>query len=658
MEGEAILLPRRPRRALLAALPLVVLLLTAAAPAPVDPAAELDGLPAPPPPVVRYVLDVRLDPARHRLSGRERIVWRNPSSLTVDALYLHLYMNAFAGPETTFVRESGGQLRGVRWDPRHPGWIRVEGVRLEYVQPDDHNPQDRTLARLPLPRPVPPGGTATVDLSFEEQLPRVFARAGYAGDFVLAGQWFPKVAVLEPAGQRGRTRPGWELHQYHAQSEFYADYGEYDVRITLPASYTVGATGVQLSSSAAGPGWKRVRFLAQAVHDFAWTADPHFVVRERTFRAPGLPPVRVRLLLQPEDAASAAFQFRILEGAWRLFGRSWAPYPYPLLTVVDPPRGAEGAAGMEYPTLIVGGYPAPGVHRPEDPALADVLVHEYAHEYWYGLVGFDETEEAWLDEGLATYSEMRAMESLLPRAPLLPAELGLPEPAAPPGLPARLLPGPPPVTASGDSLIRLEYLSMLPPSQVQPAWRETDENRYWYTAYGQPGLFYRSLEAYLGRAAFDRALSALVRRYAWGHPSTAQVQAVWEEATGRPLGDLFRQFVTGARRVDYGIQSVRPVAGGLRVVVRHLGDGSFPVRIEAAYPDGVRRAFAWDGRGAERTFTFPGAPAEVRVAAGLALDVDPADDLWRPRPPGWPLARWWGELAYLMGTLLSGGLLW
>ncbi|MDI3299022.1 MAG: M1 family metallopeptidase [Bacillota bacterium] len=578
----------------------------------------------------------------------------------MDALYLHLYMNAFAGPETTFMRESGGQLRGIRWDPRHPGWIRVRGVPLEYVQPDDHNPNDRTLARLPLARPVPPGGTTTVELSFEEQLPRVFARAGYAGDFVMAGQWFPKVAVLEPAGTRGRTSPGWDLHQYHANSEFYADYGDYDVRITVPDRYVLGATGVEAGRSTPEKGWKTVRFLAEAVHDFAWTADPRFVARERTFRAPGLPPVRVRLLLQPEDVASAGLQFRALEGAWKLFGRAWAPYPYPVLTAVDPPSGAEGAAGMEYPTLIVGGYPGPGPHRPDDPALADVLLHEYAHQYWYGLVGFDETEEAWLDEGLATYSEMRAMAALLPRAPLTPGDLGLG------ALPAAALPGPlrwlapglPPLTASGDDLIRLQYLPMLPPEQVRPAWQETGDARYWYTAYGQPGLFYLSLEGYLGRATFDRALSTLVRRYAWRHPSTDQVRAVFEEVSRRPLGDLFRQYIAGARRVDYGIDSVRPAGQDTRVTVRHLGDGSFPVRIEATYADGSRRTLGWDGRGEQRTFTFPGAPAEVRVAAGLALDVDNADDVWRRRPPAWPLARWWGELAYLVETLLSGGVLW
>ncbi|MDI3316628.1 MAG: M1 family metallopeptidase [Bacillota bacterium] len=619
----------------------------------------LGGLPSPPPPVVSYRIDVRLDPATHRLTGRERIVWRNRSTLTVDALYLHLYMNAFSGPDTSFMRESGGQLRGIRWDSRHPGWIRVEGRPLEVVQPDDHNPHDRTLARLPLERPVPPGGSTTVDLAFQVQLPRVFARAGYAGDFVMAGQWFPKVAVLEPAGTRGRSRPGWNLHQYHANSEFYADYGDYDVRITVPDRYVLGATGVEAGRSTPEKGWKTVRFLAEAVHDFAWTADPRFVARERTFRAPGLPPVRVRLLLQPEDVASAGLQFRALEGAWKLFGRAWAPYPYPVLTAVDPPSGAEGAAGMEYPTLIVGGYPGPGPHRPDDPALADVLLHEYAHQYWYGLVGFDETEEAWLDEGLATYSEMRAMEALLPRAPFSPSLLGLPLPPPAPTGPLRWLrPGEPPLVLTGSALIRLPYIPSLPPDRVRPAWQETDDNAYWYTAYGQPGLFYRSLEGYLGRAVFDRALATLVRRYAWQHPSTDQVRAVFEEVSGRPLGDLFRQFLTGTRRVDYGIDAVRSGGGQTRVTLRHLGDGSFPVRVVAVYADGSRRALTWDGRGQQLELAFPGSPAEVRVADGLALDADRADDVWRRQPPAWPLARWWGELAYLVELVLSGGVLW
>ena len=103
--------------------------------------------------------------------------------------------------------------------------------------------EDRTVLRVPLPRPVPAGGSIAIDIAWHAKLPKVFARTGYARDFYLVGQWFPKLAVYEPAGVRGRNTGGWNCHQFHANSEFYADFGRFDVRMTVPSNFVVGATG-------------------------------------------------------------------------------------------------------------------------------------------------------------------------------------------------------------------------------------------------------------------------------------------------------------------------------------------------------------------------------------------------------------------------------
>src|SRR4029079_10208705 len=134
-------------------------------------------------------------------------------------------------PGTTFNRESGGQLRGVSNASLRAGRIDVTSMRREdgtalsplltCERPDDGNPDDETVARVLLPRPVGPGETVTIDVEFTSVLPQVYARTGYAGDFFLVGQWFPKVAVYEPAGTRGRSAGGWNAHQFHALSEFY-----------------------------------------------------------------------------------------------------------------------------------------------------------------------------------------------------------------------------------------------------------------------------------------------------------------------------------------------------------------------------------------------------------------------------------------------------
>ena len=114
---------------------------------------------------------------------------------------------------------------------------------MRFEHPDDDNAKDRTVVRVPLPEPVPPGGEVSFDVAWKARLPRVFARTGYVRDYFLVGQWFPKLGVYEPAGMRGRAAGGWNCHQFHANSEFYADFGKYRVSITLPARFVVGATG-------------------------------------------------------------------------------------------------------------------------------------------------------------------------------------------------------------------------------------------------------------------------------------------------------------------------------------------------------------------------------------------------------------------------------
>ena len=254
---------------------------------------------------VAYTINVTLDPEKRLLRGTEKFTWRNPDRAAVDELQFHLYLNAFKNVRSTFMRESGGQLRGLmaegedRW-----GWIDVKQVRVEgtsateadltnaiqFIHPDDDNSDDQTVMAVRLPRPVPPGGSVTLDVVFEARLPKVFARTGWAETdtkrlFFMVAQWFPKLGVYEVPGQRyiprEAPRGSWNTHQFHANSEFYADYGTYRVEITTPADYVVGASGVRTAEREAN-GLRTVEYQAQDVHDFAWTASNDF--REFTDR--------------------------------------------------------------------------------------------------------------------------------------------------------------------------------------------------------------------------------------------------------------------------------------------------------------------------------------------------------------------------------------
>src|SRR5579871_6261109 len=209
--------------------------------------------------IVAYKIEARLDPRAKTVAGRETLTWRNESQDRVGELRFHLYLNTFQNEKSTLIRESGGQLRGDSMDRNDWGYIDVQSIRvpggldltnaIRFIHPDDDNTDDRTVAAVTLPQPVAPGGSITLHITFLSKLPHVFARTGYHQDFFMVGQWFPKIGVYEKAGDRYATVGGWNCHQFHANTEFYADYGVYDVSITTPPDFGVGATGVEQSRS-------------------------------------------------------------------------------------------------------------------------------------------------------------------------------------------------------------------------------------------------------------------------------------------------------------------------------------------------------------------------------------------------------------------------
>ncbi len=429
----------------------VLLLLSLVSGVAAAPALTAEPLPERSARVVDYDIQVRLDPETKTLAGKERIVWRNPSNDAVPDLWFHLYLNAFRNSDSTMYRESGGRLRRDRASDDGWGWIDVTAMRLEdgtdllpaltFEHPDDDNEQDLTVARVALPKPVRRGGEIVVEIEFEATLPEVYARTGWAAnDFFLAGQWFPKLGVYEPAGMRGRETGGWNCHQFHADSEFYADFGGYRVEITLPERFVVGATGARIETRENADGTATHVYAQQDVHDFAWTADPSYSEIVETFSGTNdvsleeykeaarrldrslaeleLSDVEIHLLLQPEHRAQEARYLAATKLALKTFGLAWGRYPYATITVVDPPATGHGAGGMEYPTFFTGGTNYLRGHWPFTRLrmVEAVTLHEIGHQWWQGLVGSNEFEESWFDEGFTAYAENLAMAAYGPSA--------------------------------------------------------------------------------------------------------------------------------------------------------------------------------------------------------------------------------------------------
>ena len=613
-----------------------------------------------------YSIDVELDPAARTLNGRGVLSWRNISARPTSELQFHLYWNAWRNTESTFMREA----IGVSWLPttvRPEDWgaIDVTAIRLvtgggaplvdlrgsaRFIAPDDGNPHDRTLLSLPLPQPVAAGQTITLEMAWTAKIPRTFARTGAVGDFFFIGHWFPKIAVLGDEG--------WQARQFHATTEFFADFGVYDVRMTVPRGWAVGATGRERERRDAARGTVH-RYVLEDVHDFAWTTSPDFVERTARFEHPRLPAVDLRLLLQPEHVGQAERHFAAARAALTLYGEWFGPYPYGHLTIVDP-AWQSGAEGMEYPTLFTAGtrWLAPeGTEEPED-----VTIHETGHQFWQGLVASNEFEHAWMDEGLTQYSTARVLHEAYDHVAYSERYFGGFVPWV--FRHARLTR----LTSSGLHGYRWGAES---DALSAPSWR-LDPATGGLLIYFKTALWLQTLERYLGWPRLQRGLALYFERGRFSHPTPETLFSSLSQAAGRDLRWFFDQAHRSSNTFDYAVGEVRSSSRGPEglgsdsrqyadgsarqpiwrsdVVVRRHGEAVFPIEVLVRFEDGSELREQWDGRDRWTRFTYERparvAAVEVDPREVLALDLNRTNNSWTLNPVAraagrqWA-ARWW-----------------
>ncbi|MCR8658893.1 M1 family metallopeptidase [Paenibacillus endoradicis] len=480
--------------------------------------------------VVDYNIQVSLREEEHMLDGEELITWTNPGKETVTDMYVHLYANAFNSPDSTFMKESGGQLRGDKATDKSEGSIRLlnletlEGEnmlpRVKYISPDDQNNNDYTVATFRLIEPVAPGQSVTLRIKFEVTLPEVFARMGYYEDFVMAGQWFPKIAAYETVGTRNVTKEGWNIHQYHGNSEFYSDFAVYSVKVYAPENYTVAGTGMQTKVANIGQGRKMVQFYAEDVHDFAFAMSPNFITHESSFSHEGVPGVKIKLYLDPTHEQLAERYMHAAKSALAYLGKNYGAYPYSTLSIVVPPSGASGAGGMEYPTFVT--TLAADSANPKYE-LERTVIHEISHQYWYGMVANNEFEEAWLDEAFTSYSEEKIIEDAYG------------------------------VTSNH----RIEASFMTNPAPLQlDSWLYKDHNHYAENVYLRGKLVLLDIEDIVGRDVMSKIMRSYFQTYKFKHPTTQQFQRIVENVTKQSWQSYFDKFVYGNESADLAIQNI------------------------------------------------------------------------------------------------------
>lgn len=483
--------------------------------------------------VVDYWIDARLDERTHEIHGVLRMAWRNRTGRTVDRLPFHLYMNAFRAENTAWMADARGSHRGQelardRWGfvdvarvsllARTPSVPSQSIIALEQVPPGPGTPlvfseeAEPTLMMVTLDQPIGPGEAAVLELEFTTRLPQVFARTGYQGDFHMAGQWFPKIGVLE-------EQAGWQAHEFGLFSEFYADFGDYEVLLDVPANYVVGATGILVDEQPLEGDRKRLRYRAQMVHDFAWTADPKFVEHWGEYQG-----IRIRQLIQPGHVTDAEAHLAVQIAALASMEARFGSYPWSTITIVHAPKGAEGAGGMEYPTLYTTSdmmeAKVPDWLMRERVSGLFTTVHEFGHQYFQGLFASNEHAQPWLDEGMNTTSNMLVFWDAYGEDPWILELLGH--------------------SITTKDLVSLSLLQAGERDRIdQPADRfDPLVESYGSVTYQKTAAVMLTLRELCGREPWDRALARYAEAARFAHPSGALLERILIETIGGEHGRL------------------------------------------------------------------------------------------------------------------------
>jgi len=523
-------------------------------------------------PSLRYQIWVELDDQDKMLYGREEIVWVNKSQDAVQDMWFHLYYNAFKNEKSAVIEESKESIKqfGINVKDGEWGWIDVTRIYLangrdltptmKFVTQDEPiHLDDQTVMRIIFPEPVMPGEEVHIFLEFQSKIPRTILRSGYYKDSYFIAQWFPKPGVYEEG-------KGWNCHAYHLNSEFFADFADFTVHITVPEEFVVGASGKQIKVQADKESGKTTyTYYQKNIHDFAWTADPDFIKIERDFIADEeitnkeyqevarmlqlplddvkLPDVRMILLINPEHKDQIERHFNALKAALKYYGLWYGPYPYETVTMVDPPFRTR-SGGMEYPTLFTAGTSilnSKDVLSPEG-----VIIHEFGHGYWYGLCANNEFEEAWLDEGINTYSTGKVIAKAYGQG-TVPAYFNR--------IPMNwFFKFPKYYDYELDRTLGIHVVELDPITTY--SWKFFNNVSYGLNVYQRASTCLNTLERLVGPETMLRILRAFQTRFRFRHPHTQDFIGVVNEITGKDYKWFFDELFFKTLNFDYGISSI------------------------------------------------------------------------------------------------------
>jgi hypothetical protein len=513
-------------------------------------------------------IEVRLDDRQNFLHAFEEFTYYNNSPDTLKFIYVHLWPNAYKNDHTPFAKQLdlNGNTSFYFAKDKDRGYIDSLQFTINGQSVDYNSTYDAPdIARLDLLKPLLPGQNIKIATPFRVKIPIVFSRMGHTGQSYYISQWFPKPAVYD--------QKGWHPLSYLDQGEFFSEYGSYDVSITLPSNYVLMATGNCLDEKenqwlddlskqphghdtdysnaipASDIEMKTVRYHEDNIHDFAWFADKRWIVRKDTVYSPG----NNQLVTTWTAFAPAYLEVwknanNYLKETIKHYGKWVGPYPYKTIKAVLGDMHAGG--GMEYPTVTI-------IDKSANSNLRSTIVHEAGHNWFYGMLGSNERDHAWMDEGINTFYEQKTTLDLN-HDTSAKAKITLDE-----------------------NLLYYENAATHNDQAIEQTSANFTKLDYGLDVYYKTTLMLRWLEKYVGKDDFERGMQDYYNAWRYHHPYPGDFRVCMQRNTPKSLNWFFDTILKTDQKIDFAIINARASGNNTEVAIRNNTGVYAPVLIDA-----------------------------------------------------------------------------
>lgn len=532
---------------------------------------------------VNYDIKATLDDSKKQLKGEVKLLYYNLSPDTLHEMYFHYWTNAYKNRSTAFAKQMlrNGDTKFYFTDEDNLGGydepaIYIDGQKQPWLYHED-NPD---IVRIKLKTPIPPQRAAQITIPFTETIPAPFSRIGQGKNAYQMTQWYPKPAVYD--------RYGWHPIPYLNQGEFYSEFGDYKVELTLPENYVVAATGTLTTPSEvaflenktgettaylakhsdniadttipSSPKMKTIQYEAKNVHDFAWFANKGFMVAKSEATLRSSKKVATYAFFTRDQVKLWSKAVSYVDRAVLFYSEHVGEYPYEHATAVFGALDAGG--GMEYPMITI-------IDQvPNAKALDIVITHEVGHNWFYGLLGSNERVHPWMDEGINSYYEKRYTDTYY----------------KPDSVASNKKKSSFNLNTSDEMLELLAYKYQARYHYDQPSGIHADSFssiNYGLDLYKKTAWSMTMLENQLGTENFDKIMQQYFREWKFRHPHPADIRAVFDKGTSKDTKWFFDGMIAKTGRIDYTLASVVNDKQDVRLTVKNEGNVAAPFSVTA-----------------------------------------------------------------------------